>query len=144
MKPTLPLLMVVATLGLAPWLLAQTEPPPPMSSPAAGESVPTPDPLALAPAPITDEVAANTRVASLVPAGMSTKDACIGFQNMAECSAALHAAQNLNLPFGDLKSRMIGGMSLLATIHALRPRADARKEAQRAAQQASADIRASG
>jgi hypothetical protein len=39
---------------------------------------------------------------------------------------------------------MIGGMTLLATIHALKPKADARREAQRAEQQANADLRASG
>jgi hypothetical protein len=144
MKTTVGLLSAVAALGLASWTPAQTEPPTAMQSPPAGDAVPVPDPASVAPSPITDEVAANTRVASLVPAGMSTKDACIGFQNMAQCSAALHAAQNLNLPFADLKSRMIGGMSLLATIHALRPKADARREALRAEQQANADIRASG
>ncbi|HWZ62942.1 MAG TPA: hypothetical protein VNX02_07970 [Steroidobacteraceae bacterium] len=144
MKATLTLLFAVAMIGLAPWSLAQSEPRTEMRSPPSADAVPAAD-VANAPrSAITDEVAANTRVASLVPAGMSTKDACIGFQNMAECSAALHAAANLNVPFGDLKSRMIGGMTLLATIHALKPKADARREAQRAEQQANADLRASG
>jgi hypothetical protein len=144
MKATLALLFAVAMIGLAMWSLAQTEPPTAMRSPPSADAVPAADVASASRSAITDEVAANTRVASLVPAGMSTKDACIGFQNMAECSAALHAASNLNVPFGDLKSRMIGGMTLLATIHALKPKADARKEAQRAEQQANADLRASG
>lgn len=144
MKATLTLLFVLAMLGLAPCSLAQSGPPTAMRSPPPADAVPAADVTYAPRAAITDEVAANTRVASLVPAGMSTKDACIGFQNMGECSAALHAAANLNVPFGDLKSRMIGGMTLLATIHALKPKADARREAQRAEQQANADLRASG
>jgi hypothetical protein len=143
MRTAVTLLLAVAMLGIMTWSLAQTGPPAPIHAPPAGDSVPAPDPATLTRAPITDEVAANTRIASLVPAGMSTKDACIGLQNMLECSAVLHAAANLNVPFADLKSRMVGGMSLSATIHSLKPKADARKEAQRAEQQASADIRAS-
>lgn len=144
MKATLTLLFAVAMIGVAPASLAQSGPSTAMRSPPAADAVPAADGANAPRSAITDEVAANTRVASLVPAGMSTKDACIGFQNMAECSAALHAAANLNVPFGDLKSRMIGGMTLLATIHALKPKADARREAHRAEQQANADLRASG
>ena len=115
MKGTVTLLFAVVTLVSAPWALAQT-----------------------------DDVTANTRVAAMVPAGITTRDACIGFQSLSDCTAALHAAQNLNIQFGALKERMAGGLSLSASIHALKPRVDARKEAHRAAAQASEDLRPLG
>jgi hypothetical protein len=91
-----------------------------------------------------DELAANTRVAALVPAEMSTRDACAGFGSLQECSAVLHAAQNLNIPFARLRERVIGGVSLQGAIHSLRPRADSRREVRRAEAQASEDMRPIG
>jgi hypothetical protein len=143
MKGTVTLLFAMAMIGFAPWSLAQSEPPPAMQSPPPSDSVPAPDP-AVGRADATDVVAANTRVAALVPAGMSTRDACIGFESLTDCAATLHAAQNLNVPFTELKQRVVGGVSLAATIHALLPRVDSRKEARRAEEQAGEDLRSTG
>jgi len=73
---------------------------------------------------------------------MSATEACSGFKSTTECAAALHAAQNLGIPFKDLKSRMSGGEKLGAAIHDLKPGADARSEVSRAEEQARADLRA--
>ncbi|WP_297696887.1 hypothetical protein [Phenylobacterium sp.] len=79
-----------------------------------------------------------------VPGG-DLKSACAGFRNLGGCVAALHVAQNLNLPggFDALKARMTGGnaVSLGQAIQALLPSADARGEERKANRQADADLR---
>jgi hypothetical protein len=86
----------------------------------------------------------NTRLAALVPAGLTPEDACRGFKDLNECSATLHVAQNLNIPFADLKDRVTSGQSLATSIHALKPKADSKREAQRAEEQAREDLRTTG
>jgi hypothetical protein len=86
----------------------------------------------------------NTRLAALVPAGLTPEDACRGFKDLSECSAALHVAQNLDIPFADLKDRVTAGQSLGTAIHALKPKADSRREAERATEQAREDLRTQG
>lgn len=129
-----PLLATVA-VSLAPLTYAQqTEPTP---APAA-------DPPAMASDMHASAASTNTRLAALVPAGLTPEDACRGFKDVAECSAALHLAQNLNIPFADLKDRVTSGQSLGTAIHALKPKADSRHEVQRAEEQARADLRSQG
>ncbi|HET7757693.1 MAG TPA: hypothetical protein VFK87_10595 [Steroidobacteraceae bacterium] len=99
----------------------------------------TPDPAAPA-AMGAPAQASGTRLAALVPAGMSTEEACNGLKDIKECSAALHAAQNLNIPFMDLKSKLTAGESLSAAIRALKPGADARVEVRKAEKQAAEDL----
>jgi hypothetical protein len=84
----------------------------------------------------------NTRLAAITPAGMSTEQACTGFKSIRECAAALHAAQNLSIPFPELKSKLTGGQKLGAAIHRLAPEAKARDEARRAEEQARSDTQA--
>jgi hypothetical protein len=84
----------------------------------------------------------NTRLAAITPPGMSPEEACTGFKSLTECAAALHAAQNLAVPFADLKSKLSGGRKLGAAIHELKPEANAREEARRAEDQAHSDVRA--
>jgi len=86
----------------------------------------------------------NTRLAALVPAGLSPEDACRGFGDLGACSAALHVSQNLNIPFADLKDRLTAGQSLATVIHAFKPGVDSRREAQRAEKQARDDLAAQG
>jgi hypothetical protein len=72
---------------------------------------------------------------------MSATEACSGFKSMTECAAALHAAQNVGIPFRELKSKMTGGETLGAAIRDLMPGADVRSEVSRAQEQAEADLR---
>jgi hypothetical protein len=88
------------------------------------------------PAPIP----ADTHLAALVPAGMSTEEACTGFKNVKDCAAALHASQNLSIPFGDLKAKVTSGQGLADAIHQLKPDANARAEVKRAEGQAEGDV----
>ena len=84
----------------------------------------------------------NTRLAAITPPGMSTEQACTGFKSIRECAVALHAAQNLSIPFPDLKSKLTGGQKLGAAIHDLKPEANAKEEARRAEEQARSDAQA--
>jgi len=83
---------------------------------------------------------ANARLAAIVPSGMSAQQACSGFSSVTTCAATLHAAQNLNIPFADLKAKVASGQHLEAAIHSLKPGADAKAEQQRAEQQARTDL----
>jgi hypothetical protein len=82
-----------------------------------------------------------TRLAAMVPSGMTTQEACGGFKSLDECAATLHAAQNLGIPFSELKSRVTGGQKLGAAIHSLKPDASAREEVRKAEEQARSDTR---
>ena len=85
----------------------------------------------------------GTHLAELVPPGMTTQEACTGFKSVKECAAALHASQNLNIPFADLKGKVTGGQRLGAAIHTLKPEANARAEVKRAEGQAEGDLHGS-
>lgn len=73
----------------------------------------------------------RARIESLLPAGMDLKVAESGFKNQGQFIAALHVSRNLNIPFDQLKAKMLGldaagqvtssPMSLGKAIHALRP-----------------------
>jgi hypothetical protein len=142
-----PLLAAIA-VSLAPLAWGQSQPQPQM--PPAPQTTPQTEPM---PAPAPDPASAdthatpasgNTRLAALVPAGLTPEDACRGFKDLSECSAALHVAQNLNIPFADLKDRVTSGQSLGTAIHSLKPKADSKREAQRAQEQAREDLRTTG
>jgi hypothetical protein len=72
---------------------------------------------------------------------MSQKEACEGVRATEECAAMLHASQNLNIPFADLKPQSAGGERLDGAIHALKPDVDAAAEARRGEQQARSDLK---
>jgi hypothetical protein len=85
-------------------------------------------------------VSDNSRLAALIPDGMSSEQACNGFRSIELCAATLHAAQNLNISFSDLKRKVGQGEGLSAAIHTLKPEVDARAEERRAQNQAMADF----
>ncbi|HYL00495.1 MAG TPA: hypothetical protein VEU78_04825 [Steroidobacteraceae bacterium] len=140
-----PLLAAIA-VTLAPLSYAQSGPQSQMQPAPQTESPPAPatDPPAAAETQAASPASGNTRLAALVPTGLTPEDACRGFKDMSECSAALHVAQNLNIPFADLKDRMTSGQSLPTAIRALKPKADSRREAKRAEEQARQDLRSQG
>jgi hypothetical protein len=86
--------------------------------------------------------AESPRLAALTPAGLSPREACTGFESIRECAAALHLAQNLSVPFTDLKARVTAGESLEAALGALKPDVATRSEVRKAEQEARADMRA--
>jgi hypothetical protein len=111
-----------------------------MQQPISGNSTATSPSNSMAP----NAAGQDTHLAALLPQGMSQKEACEGITTTDECAAMLHAAQNLNIPVADLKSKLTGGQQLEAAIHACKPDADAAAEASRAQQQARSDLKPQG
>lgn len=138
-------LMAAIAVSLAPLAFAQPAAQPQMQPAPQSEPMPAPAPdPAAADTHGSAAASGNTRLAALVPAGLTPEDACRGFKGLSECSAALHVAQNLNISFADLKDRVTSGQSLGTAIHALKPKADSKREAQRAEEQAREDLRTTG
>ena len=102
-------------------------------------TAPQTDPSAMAQSSVS--TLESTRLAAIVPSGMSTQEACAGFRSVEECAATLHASQNLSIPFADLKSRVTGGTKLGAAIHQLKPNANVKAEVRKAEDQARSDTR---
>lgn len=83
----------------------------------------------------------RARLAALIPPGMSTREACADFASVMECATVLHAAQNLHLPFTELKSRVTSGQNLGAAIYQLKPDVDYKSEVSKAEEQAKSDLK---
>jgi hypothetical protein len=147
MKRFLTLIAATAALGLAAFAYAGG---PEDQAGAAQPSMPSTDPTTQATVPQTDpsataqssaSTAQNTRLAAIVPSGMSAQEACAGFRSVEECAATLHASQNLSISFPDLKSRVTGGAKLGTAIHQLKPDANVKAELRKAEEQARSDTR---
>jgi len=106
---------------------------------------------------IQKDAALRSRIQALLPPGTDLKNAESGFKSHGQFIAALHVSKNLNIPFDQLKAKMIGvtatstgqqtnstPISLGKTIHALRPDMPANQvnqEVQRAKKQAAATVK---
>jgi hypothetical protein len=82
-----------------------------------------------------------SRVQAMLPSGMSMSGAAAGFKNEGQFLAALHASQNLNIPFSELKAKMTGSehMSLGEAIKTSKPKMsddEAKEETKKAERQA--------
>jgi cytoskeletal protein RodZ len=116
------------------------------STPGAPDTATSPNPpdtSASAAGPSASATEGSTRLAAAVPQGMSAAEACAGFKSSLDCATTLHASQNLNIPFADLKSKVTGGEKLHAAIHDLKPEANAKSESRRAEDQARSDMKGS-
>jgi len=101
---------------------------------------------------VGEKLAKNPKLASkiekLLGNGMSAQDACSGFKNLGQCTAAIHVSRNLGVSFTDLKARMVDSAtntqheSLGKAIQDLKPAANAKVEAKKATKQAKADMKA--
>jgi hypothetical protein len=95
----------------------------------------------LAPASLPSSPRLVAKIQSLLPAGMAADQAAFGFRTQMQFVSAVFAARNLDIPFGELKTRLLThGMSLDQSIHALRPGVDATVEADRALRQADGEL----
>jgi hypothetical protein len=140
MKRYLTLIAATAALGLAASAYAggpEDQAGAAQPSPAAQPSMPSTDATAQSSA----STAQSTRLAAIVPPGMSAQEACAGFRSVDECVATLHASQNLSIPFPALKSRVTGGAKLATAIHQLKPDANVKAEVRKAEEQARSDTR---
>jgi hypothetical protein len=71
---------------------------------------------------ISDHPVLASKLQSMLPAGTNMDTAAAGFRNVGQFAAAVHVSHNLNIPFDQLKSKMVdGNMSLGDAIHTLKP-----------------------
>ncbi len=89
---------------------------------------------------ITEHPKLASKLQSLLPAGTNLDAAASGFKNMGQFVAAVHVSHNLNIPFDQLKEKMVTDhKSLGGAIHELKPgmtKDVADSEAQKAVTQA--------
>ena len=75
----------------------------------------------------------TAQLQSRLPAGTDVVKASMGFRNLTQFVAAVHACQNLSIPFDKMRTTMVDEKkSLSEAIRALKPTASATIEAQRA------------
>jgi hypothetical protein len=95
----------------------------------------------LAPASLPSDPKLVSKIQSLLPAGMAADQAAFGFRTQMQFVSAVFAARNLEIPFDELKTRLLTqGLTLDESIRALRPKADATAEADRALRQADTEL----
>ena len=87
--------------------------------------------------PVQQKLQKNTKLASKLqgrlPIGTDLMVASAGFKNLGQFVAAVNVSNNLQIPFVDLKTKMVtDGLSLGGSIQALRPASSAAVEASRA------------
>jgi hypothetical protein len=94
---------------------------------------------------LTDNTHLASRLQTMLPSGETTAAAATGFKNTGQFVAAVHAANNLNIPFDQLKAKMTGSekLSLGKSIQQLKPDTDSKAEEKKAKKQAQADLEAS-
>lgn len=113
----------------------------PVSASASTHDTPVVPTAMLAPASLPSNPRVISKIQSLLPAGMAADQAAFGFRTQIQFVAAVLAARNLDIPFGELKTRLLTqGMTLDESIKALRPKVDSRVEADRALRQADAEL----
>lgn len=85
------------------------------------------------------------RLKPLLPEGTAPNVASRGFSELKEFVATVRAANNLGIPFSELKNKMADGSSkeLQKAIHQLKPDVDAKSEVKKAHEQAKQDIKES-
>ncbi len=95
----------------------------------------------LAPASLPSDPKLVSKIQSLLPPGMAADQAAFGFRTQMQFVSAVFAARNLDIPFGELKTRLLThGLTLDESIRTLRPKADATAEADRALHQADTEL----
>jgi hypothetical protein len=86
-----------------------------------------------------------SKIQAMLPSGMTVDQAATGFRNQGQFIAALHASQNLGVPFADLKKQMVDNhLSLGQSIHTMNHSVDSTGAATQAEKQATIDINATG
>ena len=59
-----------------------------------------------------------------LPQGADLRESASGFRNLGDFVSAVHASDELQIPFRDVKARMMNGGNLYTAIAALRPEID--------------------
>ena len=140
MKSLLASLTAVAALGLTGLAYGGPTDPNTATDPTAPADAQSAQSAPAQAAPSTGAAGSSTRLAAIVPKGMNSQEACSGFASVTDCALTLHVAQNLNISFPDLKSKLASGQSLIAAISDMKPGVDPQAEIQKAEAEARSDM----
>lgn len=90
---------------------------------------------------LADQPRLVARVQTLLPGGTDIRSAAVGFDSLADFLTAVRLADNLDVPFDELKARVTGPNErpLQQAVRELKPTARADQEIKRARIQASRD-----
>ena len=90
---------------------------------------------------LADQPQLAAKLQPLLPTGTVLKTAATGFKTLGSFVSAVHVANNLDIPFAELKAKITGpnAESLGKAIHDLKPTVDADQEVKKATDQAKHD-----
>lgn len=92
---------------------------------------------------LRDSPRLSANLKAMLPADLTPQQACSGFKTLEQCVITIHAAQNLNLNFADLKARTTGkhSISLEKGIEQMAVQANPKEEVKKAKKQTSEDMK---
>jgi hypothetical protein len=90
-----------------------------------------------------DDARLSAKLQDMLPADVSPQQACAGFKTLEQCVTAIHLAQNLKLPFAELKAKTTGkgSVGLQKVIEQMAANANAKDELKKAKKQAADDMK---
>jgi len=90
-----------------------------------------------------DDAKLSAKLKDMLPAEMTPQQACAGFKTLEQCVTAIHVAQNLKVPFADLKAKTTGkgSVSMQKAIEQMAANVNAKDEAKKVKKQAAEDMK---
>ncbi len=90
-----------------------------------------------------DDARLSAKLQAMLPADLGPQQACAGFKTLEQCVTAIHLAQNLKLPFADLKAKTTGkgSVGLQKAIEQMAASTNAKDEVKKAKKQAGEDLK---
>lgn len=90
-----------------------------------------------------DDPRLSAKLQEMLPADTNPQQACAGFKTLEQCVTAIHLAQNLKLPFADLKAKTTGkgSVGLQKAVEQMAASANAKDETKKAKKQAGEDMK---
>jgi hypothetical protein len=92
---------------------------------------------------LRDDPKLSANLQDMLPADLNPQQACAGFKTLEQCVTAVHLAQNLKLPFADLKAKTTGkgSVGLQKAVEQMAANANAKDELKKAKKQAAEDMK---
>jgi hypothetical protein len=92
---------------------------------------------------LQDDAKLSAKLKAMLPADMTPQQACAGFKTLEQCVTTIHVAQNLKLPFADLKAKTTGkgSVALQKAIEQMAASVNAKAETKKAKKQAAEDMK---
>jgi hypothetical protein len=90
-----------------------------------------------------DDPKLSAKLQEMLPTEVTPQQACAGFKTLEQCVTAIHLAQNLKLPFADLKAKTTGkgSVGLQKAIEQMASSVNAKDEMKKAKKQAGDDMK---